>query len=196
LPRKVWLGWLTAGKPGIDFCIASPASCGRGLTTRKRSRGHSEMGSRDHGMVEFGVQIPMAPLQNPLMSRGFFIAPGMAPRTRQPSASAVRAAAEGALTVAPTRGCQLQQFFILAPPHPPTQFAIGNPVKRTQKMPAKAAAMARQGMERGWVLLGFWRSLIGLRSRNRAFARLGPPWPALAVGGDRIGGRRSSVCGG
>jgi hypothetical protein len=25
-------------------------------------RGHSEMGSRDHGMVEFGVQIPMAPL--------------------------------------------------------------------------------------------------------------------------------------
>ena len=26
-----------------------------------RSRGHSEMGSRDHGMVEFGVQIPMAP---------------------------------------------------------------------------------------------------------------------------------------
>ena len=27
-------------------------------------RGHSEMGSRDHGMVEFGVQIPMAPLTN------------------------------------------------------------------------------------------------------------------------------------
>src|SRR5439155_21579003 len=25
-------------------------------------RGHSEMGSRDHGMVEFGVQIPMAPM--------------------------------------------------------------------------------------------------------------------------------------
>ena len=30
-----------------------------------RSRGHSEMGSRHHGMVEFGVQIPMAPLRLP-----------------------------------------------------------------------------------------------------------------------------------
>ena len=28
------------------------------------SRGHSEMGSRDHGMVEFGVQIPMAPFDS------------------------------------------------------------------------------------------------------------------------------------
>jgi hypothetical protein len=28
------------------------------------ARGHSEMGSRDHGMVEFGVQIPMAPLSS------------------------------------------------------------------------------------------------------------------------------------
>src|SRR3954468_11151858 len=30
----------------------------------ERSRGHSEMGSRDHGMVEFGVQIPMAPFDS------------------------------------------------------------------------------------------------------------------------------------
>jgi hypothetical protein len=29
----------------------------------KNARGHSEMGSRHHGMVEFGVQIPMAPYQ-------------------------------------------------------------------------------------------------------------------------------------
>jgi hypothetical protein len=28
---------------------------------KKPFRGHSEMASRDHGMVEFGVQIPMAP---------------------------------------------------------------------------------------------------------------------------------------
>ena len=86
------LGWLTAGKPGIDFSIASPATRGRGLTTEKRSRGHSEMGSRDHGMVEFGVQIPMAPLKKPPHVEGFFVAPGNgAERTHRPSARAVRA---------------------------------------------------------------------------------------------------------
>ena len=29
-----WLVWLTAGKPGIDFSIASPATGGRGLTIK------------------------------------------------------------------------------------------------------------------------------------------------------------------
>jgi len=41
--------------------------------------------------------------------------------------------------------------------------------------------MARLGMVSGWVLLGFWRSLIGLRSRKHAIARLGPRRPALTV---------------
>ena len=34
------------------------------------ARGHSEMGSRDHGMVEFGVQIPMAPFDSLLDNGG------------------------------------------------------------------------------------------------------------------------------
>jgi hypothetical protein len=39
------------------------------------------MGSRDHGMVEFGVQIPIAPLKSPAPERlGFFLRP------RHPSA--------------------------------------------------------------------------------------------------------------
>ena len=34
------------------------------LESFHRSRGHSEMGSRDHGMVEFGVRIPVAPFDS------------------------------------------------------------------------------------------------------------------------------------
>src|SRR5256885_154634 len=37
---------------------------GRDMAVRSVLRGHSEMGSRHHGMVEFGVQIPMAPFDS------------------------------------------------------------------------------------------------------------------------------------
>jgi hypothetical protein len=33
-------------------------------------------------------------------------------------------------------------------------------IKRTQN-PAKAAGVARQGLDRGWGLLGFWRFVVG-----------------------------------
>jgi len=36
-----------------------------------------------------------------------------------------------------------------------------NSAKTNPKTPARAAAVARQRMERGWVLLGFWRFVIG-----------------------------------
>src|SRR6476619_541309 len=49
------------------------------------------------------------------------------------------------------------------------------------KAVAEAGGMARQGMDRGWGWLGFWRFVIGERSRKHAIARLGPRRPALAV---------------
>ena len=45
----------------------------------------------------------------------------------------------------------------------------------------QGAAAARKRMVVTCVLLGFWRFVIGLCSRKHAIARLGPPWPALAV---------------
>jgi len=36
-----------------------------------------------------------------------------------------------------------------------------NLVQTNPKTPAKAAGVARQAMDRGWVLLGFWRFVIG-----------------------------------
>jgi len=47
--------------------------------------------------------------------------------------------------------------------------------------------MARGCMVMACVLLGFWRSVIGLWSRKHAIARLGPRRPALAVGGGWVG---------
>src|SRR4029078_13697085 len=40
---------------------------------------------------------------------------------------------------------------------------------------------ARGGMVGGWGLLGFWRFVVGERSRKHAIARLGPRRPALGV---------------
>jgi len=43
------------------------------------------------------------------------------------------------------------------------------------------AATGRFGMVSGWGWLGFWRFVVGERSRKHAIARLGPRRPALAV---------------
>jgi len=43
------------------------------------------------------------------------------------------------------------------------------------------AVSARQCMVMTCVLLGFWRFVVGERSRKHAIARLGPRRPALAV---------------
>src|SRR3954454_18625717 len=54
---------LTPRMPGINSQTRLLTAPRRQPIQYERSRGHSEMGSRDHGMVEFGVQIPMAPLK-------------------------------------------------------------------------------------------------------------------------------------
>ena len=43
-----------------------------------------------------------------------------------------------------------------------TEDVVERLTKRTQKRPRRAAAAARQGLVVGWVLIGFWRLLIGL----------------------------------
>src|SRR5260221_10710883 len=48
-------------RPAATFSYSEALRKFRG---QRGSRGHSEMGSRDHGMVEFGVQIPMAPFDS------------------------------------------------------------------------------------------------------------------------------------
>ena len=53
--------WRTRTLRGQYNCLTAPSAGLHLLAAKLIVRGHSEMGSRDHGMVEFGVQIPMAP---------------------------------------------------------------------------------------------------------------------------------------
>jgi cytochrome c peroxidase len=98
----------------------------------------------------------------------------------------------GCSTAAPPRSdsprSSRRRFPATLSPWISNSLAVARDNLHEQNEPNLSGRIGRGGMVGGWGWLGFWRSVIGERSRKHAIPRLGPPWPALEVVGRWLAG--------